>query len=372
MSIARATLSALCVAFVGTFSALAIATRLSSGPARDLSAPEGWAALNRGDAAAAAAIFRDELARHPRDPDLHFGAGAAAFAMGRSDTALLALQEAVALDPQFVEALTMLADVAYAKGKGDLAVQSIEKAAALRPRDRRIAERLSAWRTESSLHSSFIEQSGGRFRILFEGTAQKAVGDRVADVLEREYRRIGRLLNSYPADLTVILYTNRQFQDLTRAPVWAAGRYDGRIRLAVGGALQSPEDLDRVVAHEFVHAVVAGAAPGGVPAWLDEGLASHLDSSDRAWAREAISHAETVVPLSALVNGFGAFDEENAIVAYAESQIAAEILCAKLGANIAEFLRMVGNGGTVDDGLLAFNVQPDAFHQEWRRRVGLQ
>ena len=49
----------------------------------------------------------------------------------------------------------------------------------------------------------------------------------------------------------MILYSNQQFRDITRAPAWAGGGYDGRIRLPVSGALRSPQSLDRVVIHEY-------------------------------------------------------------------------------------------------------------------------
>jgi len=42
-----------------------------------------------------------------------------------------------------------------------------------------------------------------------------------------------------------------------------AGYDDGRIRIAVGGTLPS-RDLDRIVTHELVHALVAGAATTNV------------------------------------------------------------------------------------------------------------
>ena len=61
-----------------------------------------------------------------------------------------------------------------------------------------------------------------------------------------------------------------------------------------------------------------------------------------------------------------------AVAAYAESAIAAEILCSLLSSNVGTFLKAVGNGASVDDALLEFQVQPNAFHAEWRRRVGLQ
>src|SRR5918993_4176978 len=112
---------------------------------RDIPAPEGWAALDRGDAAKAAAVFREALERSPADPTLHFGAGYAAFLLGRHDAAISALKKAVELDPRGVQASVLLAHVAYANSDLDLAIRSLEKAAALAPSDRRIAGQLEAW-----------------------------------------------------------------------------------------------------------------------------------------------------------------------------------------------------------------------------------
>jgi hypothetical protein len=96
------------------------------------------------------------------------------------------------------------------------------------------------------------------------------------------------VLNSYPSEaITVLLYTDRQFQDITRAPAWAGGEFDGRIRVAVAGALRTPAALDRVMVHEFVHAAIATLAPRGVPVWVHEGLASVLESKDQAWVSTA-------------------------------------------------------------------------------------
>jgi hypothetical protein len=376
MAIARGTKGILLVVFVAfgaAFSALFAAASLTRVSPLHAVAPEAWAALERDDADLAASLFRKELQQHPSDPVLHFGAASAAYALGQRGTALASLKKAVELNPEFVEALTVLAQVAYESGDSRLAMRSIETAAGLRPRDRGLTDRLERWRHESSVHSSYLEKPAGHFRILYEGGTQQSIGDRVARVLESEYSRIGRTLNSYPREtLTVILYTDREFQDITRSPSWAAGGYDGRIRIAVGGALR-PGDLDRVVTHELVHAIVASAAPRRVPAWLNEGLATYLESNDRSWVPGVLHRkADTVVPLADLANGFSGLDEQQALVAYAESAVAAEILCAKLGANIGGFLQLVGNGSAVDDALLAFQVQPDAFHSEWRRRVGLR
>jgi tetratricopeptide (TPR) repeat protein len=361
----------LLVAFLAAFSALFAATSLTRRSPLQLAAPEAWAALERQDADRAAALFRQDLQQRPGDPVLHFGAASAAYALGQRGSALSSLKKATELDPKFVEALAMLGQVAYENGDSNLAIRSVERASALRPRDSSLTNVLERWRHESSVHNSYLEKPAGHFRILYEGGTQQSIGDRVARVLESGYSRIGRTLNSYPSEtLTVILYTNREFQDITRSPSWAAGEYDGRIRVAVGDA--PPADLDRVVTHELVHAIVASAAPQRVPAWLNEGLATYLESSNSSWVPGVLRKASTIVPLGDLSNGFSGLDEERALVAYAESAVAAEILCAKLGSNIGGFLQVVGSGRSVDDALLAFQVQPDAFHSEWRRRVGLR
>jgi hypothetical protein len=180
-------------------------------------------------------------------------------------------------------------------------------------------------------------------------------------------------LNSYPGEaITVLLYTNRQFQDITRAPAWAGGGYDGRIRLPVGGALRTPATLDRVVRHELVHALIANAAPRNVPTWVNEGLASVFESSDRAWVTRALNGTTELFPLEDLDGGFGQMNGADALVAYAESAVAAEILCDRLGPNLGLFLQMLGSGHTVDQALGTLNVRPEAFQAEWRKRLGVR
>jgi tetratricopeptide (TPR) repeat protein len=340
---------------------------------RELPAPEAWEALDRGDAGRAASLFREALDRSPRNPLLHFGAGCAAYLLGRYDASIASLKRALEFDATLVQAAALLGTVAYANSDLDLAVRSMEKAAALSPADARIRQQLDRWRKESSLHASFDQRPGVRFRVLFEGTAQQALGERVSRVLEEAYWSIGKALNSYPGEpLTVVLYTNKQFQDITRAPAWAGGGYDGRIRLPVGGALRKPAALDRVVRHELVHAMIAHAAPRNVPTWVNEGLASVLESPDRRWVETVMNGTSEVFPLEDLVEGFDQLNGAEALVAYAESAIAAEILSQRLGPNLGVFLQMLGSGHTVDQALSTLNVRPEAFYAEWRSRVGME
>jgi len=340
---------------------------------QELPAPEAWVALERGDASKAAAIFREALERSPDNPILHYGSAHASLALGRVDAAISSLKRAVQRNPKFVHAYVLLAQVAYSTADLDLALSSLEKAVALAPRERELAAQLERWRKESALHRTFESAPTVRFNVLFEGPAQKAVGDRVTAVLESAYWTVGKQLDIYPgAALEVILYSNKQFQDITRAPAWAGGGYDGRIRLPIGGALRAPQTLDRVVVHEYVHSVIRSAAPTGLPAWINEGIASYLEPGDKTWVTRALKSSTERISLDDLAGGFGRFDGQMALLAYAESHVAAELLVERLSPYVGAFLQLLGNGHTVEQALSRHGVQAEDFYAEWRRRIGMR
>ena len=142
-----------------------------------------------------------------------------------------------------------------------------------------------------------------------------------------------------------MLYTTEQFRDITRSPSWAAGAYDGTIRVPMRGALEKKEELDRVLSHEFTHALIRTLASRGVPAWLNEGLATALETGDLGWAETRMQHVEGKVSLRALQNGFGRFSGEQAQVAYAASALAARRLLDEAGGPaITNLLRDLGEG----------------------------
>src|SRR6186997_1919650 len=146
------------------------ALRAQQGP---LPAPEAWAALDRGDAEKAAAIFREELDRSPDNAPLLYGSGYTAFTLGRTDAAISFLKRAIDANPKFVQAMVLLSQIAYQAADLDLAVSTLEKAAAIAPRDRRIAQQLDQWHHEAAVHNRLDENTTVRFKVLYEGTTQK-------------------------------------------------------------------------------------------------------------------------------------------------------------------------------------------------------
>ncbi len=330
----------------------------------------GWEAIQRGDGEKAASAFRQALAENPSDPVALTGAGLAAHLLGREDQAMSSLKRALEVKPDYVYAAYLLGQVAYAAGDIDLAIKSYEKVVKLAPGSPGIYQQLEQWKKEATLHASFNARPGVRFNVLFEGPEQRAIADRVSAVLESAYVRVGNALNTYPPQtITAILYSKEQFRDITRAPGWAGGAYDGRIRIPVLGALRTPGELDRIVTHEFVHAVIESVAPRGVPTWLNEGLATYFEQADHGWLVQRLRTAQTMIPLSKLEESFGQLDGSDALLAYAESWVAARVLVERLGANFPVFLQYVGNGTSVDQALLLFNITEADIQREWSRRT---
>jgi tetratricopeptide (TPR) repeat protein len=340
--------------FVCTFLAVAWAAVAAAQTAARPRDP-AWDALKNGNHTQAESGFRASLRARPTDPTLHLGLGIVLHAQGRSPEARGSLARALELEPRLTPAAMLLGQIIYATGDVDGAIAVYDRALKVGRGFPEMQQQLERWRAESSLHAGFQQGGDGRFSVLFEGPAEQALATRVHKVLEAAYWRIGRRLNAYPGEtIPVILYTQQQFQDITRSPDWAAGSYDGRIRLAVGSALRTPDALDRVVVHEFVHAVVHSFAPRGVPAWLHEGLAVHFESGDQAWVDAELARAPRTIPLSALEDGFTGLDAATAQLAYAESAAAARVVVNRLGPNLSAMLQSIGSTDSIDSALAVF------------------
>jgi tetratricopeptide (TPR) repeat protein len=319
----------------------------------------GWEAIQRQDGEKAAAAFRAVLAANPRDVEGLTGAAMAAHLLGRDDEAIRNFKRAIEIRPDFVYAHFYLGQIAYAQGDLDLAIKSWETVVKLQPGNPQVYKQLQQWKKEAALHDTMNTRPTARFNVMFEGPEQQAIATRVSGVLENAYAKVGHAMNAYPPEtITAILYTKEQFRDITHSPSWAAGAYDGRIRIPVLNALKTPGELDRVVTHEYVHAVIRSTTPN-LPVWLNEGLATYFEPTDHTWLVEGFRRAPEKIPFSRLEESFGRLEGEEVLVAYAESYLAAKSLVTRLGANTPTFLQYVSNGTSVDQALMLFNITPD-------------
>ena len=299
----------------------------------------GTAALENQRFGDALEAFTKAAALQPGDASLCFGAGVAAFMLGQNDLAQTRFECALALNPKYLPAAVWLGDLHYRAGRLHEAIAIYETARQRSPSARELREPLVNWRKEQALQSRFRDVRTEHFTALFEMATDEPFAREVVERLEAAYRRVGSALGVYPSQpIVVVLYSREQFSDITRLAAWSVAAYDGRIRVPLRGALERREELDRVLSHEFVHAVVAMVGGRTVPAWVNEGLATMLepaspdDGDQTTLSRHAARSNDGRPGLSTLHRSFVGLSRGDAEIAYASAARAVRRLVEQRGA----------------------------------------
>ena len=292
----------------------------------------GWKAYRDGNTRRALSLFDEALTMRPNDPVLLVGAGSALHADGRHREAMARLKRAIELRPDFTQASVLLGQIAFEEGEVALAIKTYEEAHKHAPGDPVLLSTLNGWKREAEAHRTFEEARYDRFRVMFEGRAEQSLASQATAILNSAFWRIGEKLGNYPATTIVaVLYTEQQFRDITKAPDWSGGQYDGRIRIPAAGAARNPELFEHILVHELTHAVLDAIAGRRVPTWLNEGLAQYFDGSDPKEARRRLKAVGRTIPLKALEGGFGHLNALQAQVAYDESLLATQVMLDRPG-----------------------------------------
>ena len=307
---------------------------------------EGWRAIKAGNLKAAADAFTEAAKLEPKNAALWLGAGIAEFLQRHDPEAKAHLSHALDLDPKLTLARAQLAQVAKRQGDLTEAIRLYEIVAAEAPDDAGVRDTLDRWKREKALHEGMRLEVGDHFTVSFEGPEDAAMAAQALDSLNKAFWRISDVFGTFPAkSIPVVLYSGEQFSDITRSPKWAAAAFDGIIRIPMRGAGEKGEDLDRVLAHEFSHALIRSLTTRGLPTWLNEGLASALESDDLSWATNRMEKVSRAPSLAALSGSFARLSGADAQVAYATSALAAKRLLDEAGgAAIASLLRDLGEG----------------------------
>ncbi len=309
-----------------------------------------------------------------KDPKLYLGIGAAYLQLNKDPEAIDALNTAVGLDPNFLEAYHLLADLYY---KGDEVAKAIsywEKVLSIAPSDQKARYYLSKAKREKDTSESFTKEAASHFTLRFEGPEERDVGRIVISILEDAYREIGRDLSAYPdTEVIVYLYTKQQFRDVTRSPGWAGALYDGKIRIPIGGYKNEFNELKKTLYHEYTHALVRSIVKNGrCPTWLNEGLAEHFEDRNMADYRKELIKAmqknKVMIPLKNLEGSFMGFNSYQAQIAYTMSHAVVEFMIERYGMhNIKRVLEELGSNKTIEqafsDGL---TLSYEQFQKEWQ------
>jgi tetratricopeptide (TPR) repeat protein len=313
--------------------------------------------------------FQAAAKLQPRNVSAWLGSGFSAFMLGRNADAETMLARALALEPALTQASALLGDLQYRAGRLGDAIATYQAGLRHAPQEKLFSSKIAEWTTELRTESRFYASRGAHFRVLFEGPANDALARRIVEMLEAAYSRVGGALTAYPPQpIDVVLYTQQQFRDVTRMPSWAAAAYDGRIRINTGGIEGHAVDLESVLTHEFVHAVVAMLGGPSVPAWLHEGLATVFEPDGEAEAAAVLASAPPPpVPLAKLHESFAGLPAQRAAAAYAISTVAVRRMLDLRGAPaVVTLLRDLARGVPFE---VTFHQRMEMLYAEFQRLI---
>ena len=176
------------------------------------------------------------------------------------------------------------ADVAKLAGWADYGLNRLPEAVAewkhsqQQHPDPDVMRALEKAQRDLDVENSFREGRSAHFDLHYYGEAAPELARDVLRVLEGDFEDISAALNYTPKEpISVTLYTNQLFQDITRAPSWAGALNDGRIRVPVQGLDHVSPGLAHVLKHELTHSFINEKTHGHCPTWLQEGTAQWME-----------------------------------------------------------------------------------------------
>ncbi len=331
--------------------------------------------LHAADYAGARDSFNEALRSYDKGSAAHLGLGLAYFNLRDDATAERELSQAVTLDEKSSTAYQFLGEIYYRKDDLASAVQYWEKAVALDPSADALRVRLERVRKEHRTEKDFNQDVASHFTVKYEGREKIEAGRIILRVLEDAYGEVGRGLATYPdRDIQVILYSTQQFSEVTDAPGWSGGVYDGKIRIPIGGIEKETPGLRKLLFHEYTHAVVRNISRR-CPTWLNEGLAQYFEGREIEYSqRDAlrqIAKAGKLPSLSGLEGSFTGLNGNQAMFAYVFSLSAVRYLVDNFGMyrarNILEELAAGADMGRAID--RALSISYEDFDRGWKRSL---
>ncbi len=268
----------------------------------------GRFALEQGDRDAAARYFDRALRFKPDDASVLTNYAAVLVRIGRPQEAIPLAERAARAAPDSADAWAVLG---YANLQGDRskeAVPAFEKSLNLRP-DATVAAFLKKARKETSTEADFSAAESSHFTLRFEGhSVENNLPRAILEQLDSDYDGLVSQLGIAPrGNITVILYTEQGFFDVTQAPSWSGAINDGKLRIPISGVSQMTSELARVLRHELTHSFITQIARGRCPYWLNEGVAQLMEPRSIAGMGPLMARlfsTQREIPLNALEGSF--------------------------------------------------------------------
>jgi len=198
---------------------------------------------------------------------------------GEYQAALDSLETARRIDPNYPDIAKLAGWADYGLNRLSDAVAEFTRSQQHHP-DAEVARALQKAQRDLDVENAFREGRSAHFDLHYYGEAAPQLAREALRALEADFDQISAALNYTPKEpISVTLYTNQQFQDITRAPGWAGALNDGRIRVPVQGLDTVTPALAHVLKHELTHSFINEKTHGHCPTWLQEGAAQWMEGS---------------------------------------------------------------------------------------------
>ncbi|MHB9154184.1 MAG: tetratricopeptide repeat protein [Endomicrobiales bacterium] len=286
------------------------------------------------------------------------------------------LKESFAYDDSLAQARALLGQAYYERDDYINAKEHWEKALSLDPALADFRKKLDKLNKELASDNALREQYHYQFKVRYDRDVAWRASREVLDMLQDAYLEAGRKLTLYPQEpLTVIIYTQEQFQSVSGMPDWFAGAYDGKIRLRQSDVEGDKQRLRQIIYHEYMHALVHYVAGNSVPVWLNEGIAqcyenmpakAALDPAEKNLLKEKL--AEGIPGLDRVEQAFAARGSETDVrLAYLYSKaFAAYIIDKGWDSSLKNLLEELKAGVSVDNAFSKIYFrQPAQMRDDW-------
>jgi len=311
--------------------------------------------LNKGRFESSLKLF---LEASRKNNSAYLGAGISSFMLRDYENAVRYLESAPEHDGGFLKN-KFLSFAYYRTDNIQKSISSAEKGLAAK-NDPELSAFLSRLHKETATHKRYIDESASRFKVIFDGYEHGSISRVVLNHLDDAYRMVGSETGYFPDQtVEVILYTGKDFFDVTQAPQWSGGLFDGRIKMPVKGAEQNNTLLRTVLFHEYVHAVV-WSITRRCPLWINEGLAEYF-------SRKHPRKVGQVIPLKYMERSFVGLSGPYVGLAYVQSWSAVSYMVDKYGlSRVMDMLRALGRNEDIEQAFYsAFGITYSEFVSTW-------
>lgn len=344
------------------------ATAEDEGKSREVSRlmKEGEGALAEKDFDLASSRFRQALQLDDSLDGARTGLAFSEMRLGRDEAALSIVLDGLAREPSSPQLNEILGDLRDRQERVDEALRAWREAFRVAPNDR-LREKILKAERELQAGRDYAFATTPHFNLRHDGDLEPELATQIGDYLEERYRDLSDTFrHAPPQPITVLLYPNRQFRDVTQAPDRVIGLYDGKIRVPLGGIHRLDDAARKVLVHELTHAVVHSKTRGNCPRWLQEGLAQRMEertlgAADRSRVAKLLGSRDPVTWDS----GELSYPAALSLVLYLEGDRGFPALL--------DLLDRLGAGDTVDAAVR--NVYGESYGEicrSWARAAGVE